>query len=51
MCTSADGLPGTISAPVPVATRTSLRHRERWNAAKCWATPPPQEIPSTSTRL
>jgi hypothetical protein len=35
--------------PVAVATRTRRRHLAAWNAAKCWATPPPQEIPSTST--
>src|SRR5580698_8876614 len=36
-------------APVAVETSTSRRQRARWNAAKCWATPPPQEMPSTST--
>jgi hypothetical protein len=49
MCASTDGLAGTISEPVAVATSTSRRQRERRNAAKCCATPPPQEMPSTST--
>src|ERR1035438_5366901 len=38
-----------MSAPVAVLTSTSRRHRARWKVAKCWATPPPQEMPSTST--
>jgi hypothetical protein len=50
MCTSTEGLAGNISAPVAVATSTRRRHRDRWNAAKCCATLPPQEMPSTSTR-
>jgi hypothetical protein len=45
---STPGLAGTMMAPVAVLTSTSRRHRDRWNAAKCWATPPPQEMPSTS---
>ena len=49
MCMSTDGRAGTISAPVAVATSTRRRHLARWNAAKCCATPPPQEMPSTST--
>jgi hypothetical protein len=38
-----------MSEPVAVATRTSRRHLDRWTMAKCCATAPPQEIPSTST--
>jgi hypothetical protein len=49
MCASTDGRAGTISEPVAVETSTSRRHRARWNAAKCCATAPPQEMPSTST--
>ena len=49
MCTSTDGRAGTIKVPVAVATSTNRRHLAAWNPAKCWATPPPQEIPSTST--
>ena len=50
MCTSTEGRAGTISAPVAVATSTRRRHLARWNAAKCCATAPPQETPSTSAR-
>jgi hypothetical protein len=49
MCTSTDGRAGSIMVPVAVATSTSRRHLASWKRAKCWATPPPQEIPSTST--
>jgi hypothetical protein len=49
MCASTDGRAGTISEPVAVETSTSRRQRARWNMAKCCATAPPQEMPSTST--
>jgi hypothetical protein len=48
MCASTEGRAGTISDPVAVETSTSRRQRARWNVAKCCATPPPQEMPSTS---
>jgi hypothetical protein len=49
MCTSTEGRAGTITDPVAVDTSTRRRHRSRWNVAKCCATAPPQEMPSTST--
>jgi hypothetical protein len=49
MRASTDGLPGIIGMPGAVATSTSRRQRERWDTANCCATPPPQEMPSTST--
>ena len=45
---STRGWAGTISAPVPVATSTTRRTRRRDWTASCWASPPPQESPSTS---
>ena len=45
-----EGRAGTMGVPMAVATSTSRRHLARWDAANCWATPPPQEMPSTSTR-
>ena len=35
--------------PVPVATSTRRRQRPRAVSANCWASAPPQEMPSTST--
>jgi hypothetical protein len=46
---STRGEAGTITDPVPVAASTSRRHRLRCWTANCWASPPPQEKPSTST--
>jgi hypothetical protein len=37
-----------MSEPVAVLARTRRRQRLGWNAAKCCATAPPQEMPSTS---
>jgi hypothetical protein len=51
MRASTRGRAGTIAQPVVVDTSTSLRQRRGfWNAI-CWASAPPQEIPSTSNRL
>ena len=36
--------------PIAVATSTSRRQRRGFCTANCWARPPPQETPSTSTR-
>jgi short chain dehydrogenase len=41
-------MPGTISAPVPVATSTRRRTRSGRLSANCCASPPPQEMPRTS---
>src|SRR6266581_346559 len=41
--------PGTEIAPVEVDTRIKRRHRCGYWWANCWASPPPHEIPSTST--
>ena len=38
-----------MSEPVPVAASTSRRHRAGAATANCWASPPPQERPRTST--
>src|SRR3954468_11366992 len=46
---STRGCAGTISEPVPVAASTSRRTLRRCWTAKCWASPPPQEKPRTST--
>ena len=48
MRSSTLGVPGTIRLPVAVDTSTSRRQRCGFWKASCWATPPPQEYPSTS---
>src|SRR5580692_8659817 len=42
------GLPGTISAPAPVATSTRRRTRSGRLIANCCASAPPHEMPRTS---